>query len=123
MDIATWLRGLGLERYAQTFQDNAIEADLLPSLTAEDLKELGVIALGHRRRLLDAIAARASNPQAETPSPSLGEAEGERRQVTAQFAPAAAGQERDRTPGRRGCPARCAHCVLRRKRMTEIGDR
>jgi class 3 adenylate cyclase/predicted ATPase len=57
MDIVEWLRGLGLERYAPAFRDNDIDGDLLRRLTAEDLRELGVASVGHRRRLLDAIAA------------------------------------------------------------------
>ncbi len=57
MDIGGWLRSLGLDRYEQSFRDNEIDAAILPNLTGEDLKELGVGALGHRRRLLDAIAA------------------------------------------------------------------
>ncbi|WP_247973878.1 SAM domain-containing protein [Bradyrhizobium sp. 195] len=62
MDISAWLRGLGLERYEQAFRENAIDEAILPKLTAEDLKDLGVTAVGHRRILLDAIAAlRAEN--------------------------------------------------------------
>jgi hypothetical protein len=57
MDVAAWLRGLGLERYEQAFRDNEIDEKVLSSLTAEDLKDLGVTLVGHRRRLLDAIAA------------------------------------------------------------------
>src|SRR6266478_5428999 len=57
VDIAAWLQRLGLERYEPAFRDNRIEADVLPSLTAEDLKDLGVTLVGDRRRLLDAIAA------------------------------------------------------------------
>ena len=57
MDVAVWLRGLGLERYDQAFRDNEIDEKVLPGLTAEDLKDLGVTLVGHRRRLLDAIAA------------------------------------------------------------------
>jgi SAM (Sterile alpha motif) domain-containing protein len=57
MDLGGWLRSLGLERYEETFRENEISEKVLPSLTAEDLKELGVNALGHRRILLDAIAA------------------------------------------------------------------
>ena len=57
MDLSGWLRSLGLEQYEEAFRDNAIEPDLLPTLTAEDLKELGVSLVGHRRKLLDAIAA------------------------------------------------------------------
>ena len=57
MDISAWLRGLGLERYEQAFRENAIDEAILPKLTAEDLRDLGVTAVGHRRILLDAIAA------------------------------------------------------------------
>ena len=56
MDIGAWLRDLGLERYEQAFQDNEVEARSLPHLTADDLKEMGVTAIGHRRLLLQAIA-------------------------------------------------------------------
>jgi len=56
MDIEGWLRSLGLERYEAAFRENEIDDTILPRLTAEDLKELGVGPLGHRRKLLDAIA-------------------------------------------------------------------
>ena len=49
MDVGAWLRGLGLERYAPAFRDNDIDGDLLRRLTAEDLRELGVASVGHRR--------------------------------------------------------------------------
>ena len=58
MDVAAWLRGLGLERYVSAFRDNDIDAEVLPKLTAEDLISIGVTSVGHRRRLLDAIADR-----------------------------------------------------------------
>jgi len=57
MDIGNWLRTLGLGGYEAAFRENEINERVLPSLTQEDLKELGVAALGHRRILLDAIAA------------------------------------------------------------------
>src|SRR5690242_11552738 len=57
MDVAAWLRQLGLEQYALAFRENGIDAELLPSLTAEDLKDVGISRVGDRRRLLDAIAA------------------------------------------------------------------
>jgi class 3 adenylate cyclase len=57
MDVASWLRNLGLERYEAAFRENDVSADLLCQLTSDDLKELGVAAVGHRRRLLAAIAA------------------------------------------------------------------
>ena len=53
MDIVVWLRSLGLGRYEAAFRENEIDETVLPGLTAEDLKELGVTALGHRRKLLD----------------------------------------------------------------------
>ena len=49
--------GLGLERYVSTFRDNEIDWEVLPKLTSEDLREIGVAAVGNRRKLLDAIAA------------------------------------------------------------------
>ena len=53
IEITDWLRGLGLEQYAAAFHENAIDATVLASLTSEDLKDLGVTLVGHRRRLLD----------------------------------------------------------------------
>ena len=91
MDVGGWLRSLGLERYEAAFRENEIDDTVLPSLTAEDLKELGVGILGHRRKLLDAIAAlradeNAKAPPADTP-PTVGSPEdaAERRQVTVMF--------------------------------------
>ena len=57
MDVGGWLRGLGLGQYEEKFRDNEIDADLLPRLTVDDLKDIGVSVVGDRRRLLDAIAA------------------------------------------------------------------
>ena len=57
MNVAEWLRSLGLERYEPAFRENEIDEMVLRRLTAEDLKDLGVTIIGHRRRLLDAIAA------------------------------------------------------------------
>ena len=56
MDVADWLRTLNLGQYEAAFHENSVTVDLLPSLTAEDLKDLGITPVGHRRRLLDAIA-------------------------------------------------------------------
>ena len=56
MDVGGWLKALGLERYEATFRENAVSPEVLRHLTAEDLKELGVTAVGHRRELLVAIA-------------------------------------------------------------------
>jgi class 3 adenylate cyclase/tetratricopeptide (TPR) repeat protein len=88
MNISEWLWGLGLDQYAPAFRENKITPDLLPSLTAEDLKELGVGLVGDRRRLLSAIAALAPAPTAEPgppPPKSVGRQEAERRQVTILF--------------------------------------
>jgi hypothetical protein len=57
MDVAAWLRGLGLQRYEAAFRDNAVDAEVLPELTADDLVSIGVTSVGHRRKLLAAIAA------------------------------------------------------------------
>ncbi|MEY9388417.1 hypothetical protein ABIF93_006674 [Bradyrhizobium japonicum] len=57
MDVAAWLRDLGLGRYEQAFRENDIDAEVLSDLTAEDLIGLGVASIGHRRKLLAAIAA------------------------------------------------------------------
>jgi hypothetical protein len=55
MDVGAWLRELGLEQYEAAFRENAVDAELLPKLTTDDLKEMGVVPIGHRRRLLEAI--------------------------------------------------------------------
>jgi hypothetical protein len=57
MDVSTWLRGLGLENYADAFQAHNVDADVLPRLTADDLTALGIRSVGHRRKLLDTVAA------------------------------------------------------------------
>ena len=64
IDVGAWLRGLGLGEYEATFRENAINEKVLPNLTAEDLKDMGFNIVGHRRVLLDAIAAlRRSTPE------------------------------------------------------------
>ena len=52
MDIGGWLRSLGLEQYEAAFRENEIDGEVLPKLTAEDLKDLGVAIVGHRRKIL-----------------------------------------------------------------------
>src|SRR5215469_6313347 len=85
MDIGGWLRGLGLERYEQAFRENEIDWKALPKLTAEDLKDLGVVLGGHRRRLLEAIAA-LDTAGAHTPTTAGSvSVEAERRQLTVMF--------------------------------------
>jgi class 3 adenylate cyclase len=69
MDLGGWLRSLGLEQYEAIFRENAIDDTVLPSLTAEDLKDLGVNIVGHRRKLLNAIAALRADASAKTPPP------------------------------------------------------
>ena len=67
MDVGAWLKNLGLGQYEAAFRDNAIDGDILPSLTAEDLKDLGATIVGHRRKLLDAIAVLNASPLAALP--------------------------------------------------------
>jgi class 3 adenylate cyclase/predicted ATPase len=66
MDVGGWLSGLGLGQYEKAFAENGIDAEVLQQLTAEDLNELGVTLVGHRRKLLTAIEALRS-PQAAAP--------------------------------------------------------
>ena len=86
MDVAEWLRGLGLEQYVPAFRANDIDEEVLRRLTGEDLRELGVTSIGHRRRLLDAITAlrSAETPPASNPIPIVA-SEAERRQLTVMF--------------------------------------
>jgi hypothetical protein len=71
LDVAEWLRSLGLEQYAPAFHDNGIDMRVLPNLTADDLKELGIGMLGHRRMLLKAIAdLRAEQAAADVSAPA-----------------------------------------------------
>src|SRR5439155_13756176 len=92
MDIAAWLRSLGLEQYEPAFRDNRVDAEILPRLTGEDLKDIGITAVGDRRKLLDAIAVlRGGNaplPAREQPQELPGSApvsHAERRQLTVLF--------------------------------------
>ena len=84
MDIAVWLSGLGLERYERAFRDNEIDRETLPKLTAEDLKDLGVVLGSHRRKLLTAIAALHGNAAPSMERTSALRA-AERRQLTVVF--------------------------------------
>ena len=95
MDIAVWLRSLGLGRYEAAFRENEIDDTVLPNLTAEDPKELGVTGLGHRRKLLDAIVAvrrdvggvtpTVDPPTASSTPSAHPEDRAERSQVTVMF--------------------------------------
>jgi class 3 adenylate cyclase/tetratricopeptide (TPR) repeat protein len=98
LDIGTWLRSLGLQRYEEAFRDHHIGAELLTDLTSADLREIGVASLGHRKRLLSAIEALSGSEEAsplaaepipsspEVPgAPAAGGAPAERRQLTVLF--------------------------------------
>jgi len=93
MVIAEWLRNLGLERYAAAFRDNDVDSEVLPQLTGDDLMSIGVTSVGHRRKLLAAIAALGTEPLTvarsaaratsdATSPPTIG---AERRQLTVMF--------------------------------------
>ncbi len=99
MNVAMWLESLGLAQYAPAFDSNAIDAEVLRKLTAEDLKEIGVAPLAHRKKILEAIAAletcqNGATPRQQTPSrtvahfnhpPAVRPREAERRQLTVMF--------------------------------------
>jgi len=92
MDVAAWLRGLGLEQYARAFRDNDVDGEVLPELTADDLISIGVTSVGHRRKLLAAIAALRTEPPTAAPAASATSApispptiDAERRQLTVMF--------------------------------------
>jgi len=84
VDIGQWLRGLGLQSYEQAFRDNGIDFDVLPRLTADDLKEIGVLAVGHRRKILDAICELAARVPADDSGTEMPH-HAERRQLTVMF--------------------------------------
>jgi class 3 adenylate cyclase len=89
LDIDNWLRAMGLGQYAELFRDNDIDMGLVSRLTSEDLKDMGIASLGHRKKLLDAIAALETKPAgsaAATPQFSATRSsEAERRQLTVMF--------------------------------------
>jgi hypothetical protein len=68
MDIAGWLRSLGLEQYEPAFRENHVDETVLPNLTVEDLKDLGVGSIGHPRKLLEAIALLRDAADAKAPA-------------------------------------------------------
>lgn len=86
MDVTAWLCSLGMERYEPAFRENAIDADVLCNLTVDDLKELGVTSVGHRRKLLSALAELRARTEPRQAAVNPGEAKGERRQVAVLFA-------------------------------------
>lgn len=98
MDVTAWLSRLGLEQYEPAFRENDVDADLLPELTADDLTGLGVTSIGHRRKLLAAIAAlrekpgpasentaAINGPASKQASTGSGSSSAERRQLTVMF--------------------------------------
>jgi class 3 adenylate cyclase/tetratricopeptide (TPR) repeat protein len=93
MDVGDWLRSLGLGQYEAAFRENAIDGKVLPKLTAEDLKDLGVVTVGHRRMMLSAIEALSASFDAEPPdagaaraaSSPASRADAERRPITVMF--------------------------------------
>jgi class 3 adenylate cyclase/predicted ATPase len=87
LDIDGWLRGIGLAQYAEMFRANDIDIELLGRLTNDDLKDIGVVSFGHRKKLLEAIAALAGTfpaPPQPAIEPKAHDA-AERRQVTVMF--------------------------------------
>src|ERR1700727_2246443 len=95
MDVVVWLRSVGLGKYEAAFRENEIDEAVLPSLTHETLKEIGVTAVGHRLKLLDAIASLYRDASGKTSSVDTAAASGtfssasenraERRHVTVMF--------------------------------------
>ena len=86
MNISRWLRGLGLEQYEAAFRENEIDGEVLPKLTAEDLNDIGVAIVGHRRKILSAIAELSgSSTAAANPQPAPAAAVAEWRQLTVMF--------------------------------------
>jgi hypothetical protein len=89
MDVAAWLRRLGLERYAPAFRDNDVDGEVLPELTSDDLISIAVTSVGHRRKLLAAIASLSTAlPTAKVmavPRDASARAGAERQQLTVMF--------------------------------------
>src|SRR5215472_4028849 len=87
MDVLGWLKNLGLEQYEPIFRDNDIDASVLSVLTNEDLKDIGVVSVGHRRKLLEAIALlrQAQSKGAPRESSLIAAPEAERRHLTVMF--------------------------------------
>ncbi len=92
MNVKAWLTELELQQYAEAFAENGVDLNLLPELTNEDLKDLGVTRLADRKTILKAIEAMGPDAEAMAPAPSAGEAGqlrseagAERRQLTVMF--------------------------------------
>lgn len=87
MHIVEWLSDIGFSEHADAFLENGVEEDILPDLTNEDLKDLGVTRLADRKRILKAIAALDPNSESPEPAPTdEWTSRGERRPVTVLFA-------------------------------------
>ena len=88
LTIADWLERLGMADYAERFSENRIDFSVLPELSDQDLKELGVL-LGDRRKMLRAIrelsAGEAATAEPRAPEPELKRDAAERRQLTVMF--------------------------------------
>ena len=87
MEVADWLRGLNLSQYEAVFRDNEIDWEVLPDLTDFDLEKLGV-PMGHRKKMLRAIAKLVAPPGGPPPfiaTPRAVAGAGERRQLTLMF--------------------------------------
>jgi class 3 adenylate cyclase/tetratricopeptide (TPR) repeat protein len=88
MDVGEWLRGLGLAEYEEKFRDHKIDGKVLASLTADDLRDIGVSAVGDRRRLLDAISLLSgAQPLTDRPASQLQSAPDKGRQISAERRP------------------------------------
>src|SRR5436190_9435208 len=85
MEVSAWLDRLGLGEYAASFVANHVDAATLRQLSADDLLDIGVVSVGHRRRLLEAIASLGQRSPAE-PAPAPAAFASERRPVAILFA-------------------------------------
>ena len=83
-DVRQWLESLGLGQYADAFEENAVEWDLLAKLSGDELKEIGVGPLGHRKRILEAATTLDSGSVAAQQSVAPG-GDAERRHLTVMF--------------------------------------
>src|SRR5579863_8488075 len=90
MDVGDWLRSLGLGQYEAVLRENEIDGKVLSKLTTEDLKDLGVTIIGHRRTILSAIGELSTAPLRVAPplemtTPTTADESAERRQLTVMF--------------------------------------
>jgi class 3 adenylate cyclase len=116
VDVGEWLHNLGLGQYETAFRENGVNAEILRHLTADDLKELGIAAVGHRRQLLVAIAKlqgdgeplQVATPPGDHPTSIPTEEavshSGERRQLTVMFCDLVGSTALQQTAGQLGHP-------------------